>query len=251
MVTHGELRIEPSSEILAATREWLEPVRSALGGEFLSAYLTGSVLTQSFDPKHSRINLLVVARSLELEVLERLHQAIPPSKKAPHFDPLFLSRIQIEKSLDSFPIEWVEIQERHLRIEGDDVFEGLVVPQTYLRLQCEHELRGKFIQLRQAYVLSSRGAEELTRLLQSNASSFATLFRTLLRLRGETPPADNAKVIERLADLFKLDAQGLLGAHLVRYSARPYKTDELIPLYGKFLGELDRLVIAIDQLRVS
>ena len=166
-------------------------MRPALGSELLAAYLSGSVLTQGFDPRQSRINLLVVARALAVPTLERLRQAIPVSKKPPHFDPLFLTGGQIEKSLDSFPIEWLEIQERNLLIEGEDVLRPLEVPRTYLRLQCEHELRGKHIQLRQAYLFSARRPAELAHVLRASASSFAALFRTLLRLRGEIPPADN------------------------------------------------------------
>lgn len=251
MHTHAELRIEPSAEVLGATREWLERIRPALGNEFLSAYLTGSVLTQGFDPKRSRVNVLVVARQLGLEVLDALRKAIPATRKPPHFDPLFLTRGQIEKSLDAFPIEWLEVQERHLRIEGEDVFDALDVPRTFLRLQCEHELRGKHIQFRQAYLASNGQPAELGRLMRANASSFATLFRTLLRLHGETPPADSGKVIERVADLFSVDAQGLLIAHLVRYSGRRYPAPEMTALYRKFLVEVDRLVIAIDQLSVK
>jgi hypothetical protein len=251
MLAHGELRIEPAPEVLTASREWLVPVRAALGNEFLAAYLTGSVLTQGFDPKHSRINILIVARALEAPSLDQVRASIPANKKPYHLDPLFLTRIQIQKSLDAFPIEWLEIRERHLRLEGEDTFETLEVPRTYLRLQCEHELRGKHIQLRQAYLLSGEHPLQLATVLKSTASSFATLFRTLLRLSGETPPAETGHMIQRVADLFRVDAQGLLVAHLVRYSSRRYKAAELLSLYQKFLTEVDRLVNAIDQLRVS
>src|SRR6058998_3751294 len=119
MLTERESTIEPSPEILSATRQWLEPIRGALGAEFLAAYLTGSVLTQGFDPKRSQVNVLVVARSLDGEVLDALARSLPRGKRAPRFEPLFLTRTQIDKSLDVFPIEWLEIQERHLRIEGE------------------------------------------------------------------------------------------------------------------------------------
>src|SRR5262249_35604458 len=132
-----------------------------------------------------------------------------------------------------------------------DIFQGLEVPRTYLRLQCEHELRGKHIQLRQAFLLSPAKGPELGRVLRASASSFATLFRTLLRLRGETPPAHPSRVIERVAAAFSLDAQGLLSAHLVRYSSRRYKADEMLTLYRRFLVEIERLVIAIDQMQVT
>ena len=57
-------------------------------------------------------------------------------------------------------------------------------------------------------------------------------------------------MIHRVSDLFELDAQGLLGAHLVRYSARDYKPDEMLSIYRLFLAQVERLVIAIDQLPV-
>lgn len=250
-MVHRELRIEPSAELLAAARAWLEPVRSALAGEFVGGYLTGGVLNQGFDHEQSKVNLLVIARTLDSDAMERLRQAIPaPGKKPPHFDPLFLTRRQVERSLDSFPIEVLEIRERHLCIEGDDFLSGIDVPLHHLRLQCEHELRGKLIQVRQAYLLSARNPEALVDVLRRAASSYATLFRTLLRLRGESPPANPVQVIGRIASLFKLDAEALLGAHMVRYSTKRYRPEEILSIYRKFLVEVNRLVIAIDSLQV-
>ena len=246
----NELRIEPAQDILDASRSWLEPVRGALGNEFLAAFLTGSVLTQGFDLQHSRVNIVVVARTLEPESLDALRVAMPDSRKPPHYDPLLLTQGQIESSLDSFPIEWLELRERHLTLEGHDVFATLEVPNTFLRLQCEHELRSKHIRLRQAYLASGRHPLLLQDTLRGAASSFATLFRTLLRLRGEAPPASPPQVIEKVATLYGLDAQGLLGAHLVRYTTRKYQADEILAIYRKFLAEISRLVIAIDTMRV-
>jgi hypothetical protein len=248
--THDELRIEPAPEILALARRWLEPVRAALGPEFVSACLTGSVLTQGFDPRHSHLNVLVVARTLDVERLDALGAALPHGGK-PAVEPMFVSRRQIEQSLDVFPLEWLDIQERHLCLEGEDVFSALVIPSQALRLQCEHELRGKHLRLRQAYVLSHGRPDPLAAALRSTASGLATLFRTLLRLRGETPPADAPRVIERLADLYHLDAPALLGPHLLRYSHRKPKRDEMQAIYRKFLVELDRLIAAVDGLRVA
>jgi hypothetical protein len=246
----SELRIAPPEPLMDAARAWLAPVRDVLGREFRSAYLTGSVLTQGFDPRHSKINIVVVARALEPEMLDRLRQVMPDTRKPPHFDPLLLTQAQIETSLDTFPIEWLEIRERHLTLEGDDLFANQEVPSQYLRLQCEHELRAKHLRLRQAYLASGRRPRLLQEVLRSSASSFAALFRTLLRLRGEPTPAEPAKVIERVADLFGLDAHGLLGAHLVRHAGRRYKADEIVAIYRMFLAEISRLVTAIDTLRV-
>lgn len=242
--------LEPSAEILAAARAWLGPVRTALGDDFLAAYLTGSVLSSAFDPKHSHVNVLVVARTLDMQRLDALARDLPRPKH-PAFDPLFVTTNQIRHSLDVFPIEWLDLQERHLRLEGEDVFAKFEIPQAALRLQCERELRGKHIRLREAYVLGHGHADHMTAVLRSTASGMATLFRTLLRLRGETPPADTPRVIERLADLYKLDAQALLGPHLLRYSTRRPKFEVIQALYRSFLSELDRLIAAVDEMRVA
>ncbi len=249
-MTTSESRIEPAAPILESARKWLAPVRTALDTDFLAAYLTGSVLTAGFDPQHSRVNLLVIARTLSPEVLDRLATAIPNTRKAPHFEPLFLVRDQIAASLDVFPMEWLDVLERHLRLEGEDVFTGIQVPRTWLRHQCEHELRGKHIRLRQEYLASGARTERLREVLTRFASGFHTLFRTLVRLRGEDPPASTERVIERVADAYGLDARALLGAYLVRYS-RKADGDDVKEVYRRFLVEIERLIGAIDTLRVS
>lgn len=250
MNPHNVMRVEPSPEVLDGVRKWLEPVRGALGPDFLAAYLTGSVLTAGWNPKRSAVNVLVIARDLAGERLPVLANALPAPSKALRIEPLFLTRRQVEKSLDVFPIEWIEIQERHLRLEGDDVIGPLQVPLQALRAQLEHELRSKHIRLRQAYVLSHAAPAELERELRGMASSFAALFRTLLRLRGEPVPAEGSHVVARVADLYRIDAQGLLGAHLLRYGEREHKADEVVPLYRSFLAGIDRLIEAIDELRL-
>ncbi len=249
MSTH-ESRIEPPAELLAAARRWIEPVRTALGPEFLSAYLTGSVLTHGFDAARSRVNLLIVARSLEPDALDRVAASVPESKKGPQFDPMFMTRVQMLASLDVFPIEWLDLIERHLRLEGEDVFTGVEVPRTYLRLQCEHELRGKHLRLRHEYLASGKRPERLAEVLARLASGFHTLFRTLLRLRGEVPPASHERVIERVAELYGLDARALLSAHLMRHSSRKEDAAAIRVRYRAFLTEIERLVGAIDGLLV-
>ena len=244
------LRMDPSDVMLAAARRWLEPVRAALGPEFVAAYLTGSVLVQGFDERHSGVNVLIVARTLDLDVLDAISQRLPEPKKPPRFDPLFLTLRQVEKSLDVFPIEWVDIQERHMLLEGNDVLGGLDVPRANLRLQLEHDLRRTMIGLRQSYLAHAKHPDRLEDTLRRAASGFATLCRTLLRLQGESPPADTPRVIERVADVYGLQAEGLLAAHLVRYAEHHYRGAEVLAHYRKFLVEVDRLVNAIDQMRV-
>ncbi|MBI1795559.1 MAG: hypothetical protein HYR74_00750 [Candidatus Eisenbacteria bacterium] len=244
------VRIDPSDAMMVAARRWLEPVRAALGPDFVAAYLTGSVLAHGFDARHSSVNVLIVARELGLEQLDRLGLRIPEAKKPPHFDPLFLTQRQVERSLDVFPIEWVDIQERHLLVEGQDVLGALAVPRDNLRLQIEHDLRRTTIALRHAYLAHARHPDRLEGALRHAASGLATICRTLLRLEGEAPPAHASRVIERVAEVFGLEAEGLLAAHVVRYAEHRHRGADLLAHYRKFMVEVESLVTAIDEMRV-
>ncbi len=251
MATHSTSRIEPAVAILDAARRWLAPIRETLGSEFLACFLTGSVLRAGFDVRKSRVNVLVVTRTLGLDVLDRIARVLPEDgKQPPHFDPLFMSEPQVRQSLDAFPIEWVEIHEAHLLLEGVDVVSAIDVPLGNLRLQCEHELRVKAMRLRHLYLAHARHPQRLEPELKAASSGVSALFRALLRLRGETPPAETPRVVERVADLFQLDATALLGAHLARHSEHRRPPEETQALFRRFVGEVDRLVATIDTLRV-
>ena len=241
---------EPTTELLDTVRRWLAPVRQALGEDFLAAYVTGGALTEGFDPTRGTVNVLVIATALARESLDRLAAAIPRKTK-PAIEPLFITLEQLRSSLDVFPIEWLDVIERHLRIDGADMFDGLEVPRTNLRLQLEQELRGKHLRLRQEYLAGHESPERLRHTLAGMASGFHALFRTLLRLEGQLIPASPERVIEQLAELHGLEAKPLLGVHQLRAGDGPRGADDVRELYRRFLGEIERLVAAIDGLRVT
>src|SRR5262249_36591035 len=137
--------LEPTPMVLATAQRWLSPVQQRLGPDFLSAYITGGALSEGFDPLKRHINVLVVVKDLPVARLDQIAAAVPHSAKPPHVDPLFMTMQQVQRSLDVFPIEWTDLKERHWRLEGVNLFDTLQVPQTYLRLQVEQELRGKHL----------------------------------------------------------------------------------------------------------
>lgn len=250
-MTPPDPRHEPGAALLEAARRWLAPVRASLGSDFVAACLTGSVLTSGYDPKHSHVNILVLARALTPATLDGLATAAPRQSRAPFFDPLFVTRDELADSLDVFPIEWLDVTERYLLLEGDDVFATLVVPRERLRLQIEHDLRGKHLRLRMEWLAHAQRPGELRRSLTAGASGYHAIFRALLRLRGEAAPVSHMETIERVATLFALDAAALRGAHELRYPTRAHTDAEARERYRAFLVEIERLVAAIDQMPVA
>src|SRR6185503_16199208 len=149
VMTDLKSMIEPTPLVLATAQRWLLPVQERLGPDFLSAYITGGALNEGFDPLKRHINVLVVTKDLAVSRLDPIAASVPLSNKPPHIDPLFVTLQQVQRSLDVFPIEWTDLKERHWTLEGVNLFDTLDVPETYLRLQIEQELRGKHLRLLQ------------------------------------------------------------------------------------------------------
>ena len=243
-------RSEPAHHVLSAAQRWLAPVRERLGDDFLSAYITGGAMNAGFDPSKRHVNVLVVTRELTLGRLDEIAAAVPETLKPPHIDPLFLTMQQVQRSLDVFPIEWLDLKDRHWRLEGVDFLETLEVPQTYLRLQIEQELRGKHLRLKQEYLMGAAHPERLHAALARLASGFHTLFRSLIRLHSEVPPASLERVIARVAEIYALDAGALHGAHKLRALRKHPGAEETRTTYKAFLAQVELLTAAVDALRV-
>lgn len=241
----------PAEPVVLAARRWLAPVREQLAEAFLSAYVTGGALNEGFDPALRHINVLVVTQEMPIARLDAIAASVPHPKDPPHIDPLFMSLQQVQRSLDVFPIEWLDLQERHYTLEGVDLLTPLEVPQTYLRLQIEQELRGKHLRLTQGYLLGAAHPEQLHATLARLASGFHTLFRALVRLHDEAPPPSLERITSRVAELYDLDAEALGVAHRLRSERRHPGADETRALYRSFLSQIERLTSAVDGFRVS
>jgi len=243
--------IEPTPLVLATAQRWLLPVQERLGPDFLSAYITGGALNEGFDPLKRHINVLVVTKDLAVSRLDQIAAAVPLSNKPPHIDPLFVTLQQVQRSLDVFPIEWTDLKERHWKLEGVNLFDTLEVPDTYLRLQIEQELRGKHLRLMQEYLTGGGHPEQLHAALARLASGFHTLFRALIRLHGEAPPPSLERVIERVAEIHGLDENALKGAHRLRAERKHPGVEPTRAAYRAFLAQVELLVSAVDGFRVQ
>jgi hypothetical protein len=249
-MTELKTTVEPTPLVLAAAQRWLAPVQARLGEAFLSASITGGALSEGFDPQHRHVNVLVIVRELPISRIDAIAAAVPHTLKPPHVDPLFMTLQQVQRSLDVFPIEWTDMKERHWRLEGVNLLDTLEVPQTYLRLQVEQELRGKHLRLVQEYLTGEGHPERLHAALARLASGFHTLFRALIRLHGEAPPPSLDRVIARVAEIHDLDAPALMGAHRLRAQDKHPGVEETRSIYRGFLTQVERLTAAVDGLRL-
>ena len=126
------------------------------GAELLSLIVYGSAAGDEFDPKSSDINLLIVLKNVGLELLGKSRPIQEKWRKKRFARPLFMDREYIERSLDSFPIEFLNMKESYKVLYGEDVLAGLRIDPSDLRLQIEREMKGKWFHLLQGWLDAGR-----------------------------------------------------------------------------------------------
>jgi hypothetical protein len=179
---------------------FLEEVLSKDKGKIHSIHITGSSITDDFDPKVSDVNSIFVLKDMDLKFLELLAPLGKKYGKDRVAAPLIMTPEYIRRSLDVFPIEFLNFKLIHATVLGEDILEDIEINRMDLRHQCERELKVKLIWLRQGYISSAGNRKLLTEGFVSSISGYIPLFRGIIVLLGKEPPIGQAGVIASLAE---------------------------------------------------
>ena len=184
-----------------------EEILSRYPDNIHSITITGSSLTDDYDPANSDINSVFVLNRMDLKFLELLAPLGKKYRKKKVAAPLIMTREYIDNSLDVFPLEFMNIKLLHETVLGDDLFCGLEVDMSHLRLQCERELKVRLIGLRQGYIASMGDRKMLSNMFAESFSGYIPLFKGILLILGKRVPVSNDDVLSALEKACGIDAQ--------------------------------------------
>src|SRR5271169_7110363 len=165
--------------------EFISRLRAVSGENLQSVILYGSAADGEFHPEFSNVNLLCILRETSFATLTAMVPAVEWWTRQKHNAPLVLTREELERSTDVFSIEFLDMQQRHRVLFGEDVLSGLQIPMHLHRAQLEYELREKLILLRERLLLAAGNKKQLWALLLGSLSAFITLFRHGLIALGD------------------------------------------------------------------
>ncbi|MBW2491830.1 MAG: hypothetical protein JRE65_11860 [Deltaproteobacteria bacterium] len=172
-----------------------------------SITITGSALSDDFDPVKSDVNSVFVLHEMDLKFLELLAPLGKTYGKKRIASPLIMTPKYIMNSLDVFPMEFLNIKLLHKTTFGEDLFQALEIHRPNLRLQCERELKVRLIGLRQGYLSSSGDVNILTDLFVGTISGYIPLFRGIIHILGTEPPIKNDDVLTVLEEVAGIDTR--------------------------------------------
>jgi hypothetical protein len=164
--------------------------------------------------------------------------------KAGHPPPLLMDWDRLQRSGDAFPIEILDMQDSRRVLYGEDPFPGILVSREPLRLQVEHELHGKLIHLREAFLTAGGKAKAVRALMENSLSSFLVLFRAVLRLAGEKPPIRKLDSLELLKKYVDFDDDGFRQVAALREGV---STPDVLALFKRYLKAVEVIVTAVDS----
>ena len=227
---------------------FVRDVQGLYGDDLVAVFLYGSATTGEHVAGRSDINVGVVLRQLTAAVLRKASGHLRAWARHGFATPVYFDPQFLRDALDVFPIEFLDMQTHHRVLWGPDLLADLRIGAEPLRRQCELELRGKLLKLRQAYVESSRSPRELEAVLVSAISGLVVLARTLLRLAGREVIGSTAAVLDRVETQLNVSAANLRKAWRLKRGEIRVTGAELDLVYQGVLEEFQRLVQVVDAL---
>ena len=183
--------------------------QALFGHQLVSLAVFGSAATQDFHPGTSDINAVLVLSEVALPQLQKSQELCRRMKKFRLSAPLVMTEAFIRTSADVFPIEFLEIKEKHRLLAGKDCFSRLKIDLKNLRHECEHELKGRLLRLRQSYIEAERRPRQIQSLLLAAHNANYPAFRTALRLKKAKPPVGQDAILDEVAQRFGLNGSVL------------------------------------------
>lgn len=219
--------------------------KDCYGDALVSVIIYGSAASGDYVPGASDINLMVVLSDDGIDALEKVLGLVSKWRKRGVGTPLFLGETYVHNSLDVFPIEYLNFQNSYDVVYGKDILADLRFDPKHLRLQCEREIKGKLLLLREGFLEADGKDKHVRALLSDSLHAWVAIFNGLLFLKDRDRGGGRRVVIQQLCQTMGLDAapfEGVLDIKQKRSKPSGAALEKLFKSYIKEIGKLVRIV---------
>jgi hypothetical protein len=224
--------------------------KKIFGSDLLSIILYGSGATQDYIPGRSDINFLVVLSEKGIEKLQQVPDTVHRWKKRNVATPLFITKSFIAGSLDSYPIEFLNMKRNHALVFGEDVFSALSFDAPHIRLQLERELKGKILNLQTRFIETEGKAKRVKELIRVSIVAFVSLFYALLHLKGLEIPQGKRDVIKLAAETCAIDGEVFLTCLDIKEGINHVSSSDIQAVFNAYLKEIYKLNHFVDGMKI-
>lgn len=222
--------------------------KELFGNDLVSIILYGSAASGEYTHGKSDINFMMVLSEQGIDALEQTFEVIARWKKRNVATPLFLTEDYVRTSLDVFPIEYLNFQKAYELVYGKDILKNLTFDPGALRLQCEREIKGKLLLLREAFLETQGKGRPLQQLVSQSVRALIAICCGLLYLEGKELPRDSREVLRQVCGTFELDSALFEKLLDIRGKKMKAGAAEMTGLFQAYLKEIQRLWKRVDRL---
>lgn len=222
--------------------------KAAFGGDLTAIILYGSAAGADFIPGKSDINLLIVLTDHGIGQLRKAIDPVGRWRKHNVATPLFMTKAYLDASLDSYPVEFLNMKQNHRTIFGEDVLAELAFDPKYLRLQIERELKGKLLHLRSGFLETEGIPKRVRGLIGVSINAFVAAFKALLYLKSQDVPGSRRDVIEAAAKLLKLNPDVFLKCNDIKEETDRFTRAEVQAIFDDYLKAVSDLCLFVDAM---
>ncbi len=213
-----------------------------------SITITGSALTDDFDPGKSDVNSVFVLTEMDFNFLELLAPLGKKYRKKNIAAPLIMTPEYIINSLDVFPLEFLNIKLLHKTIFGEGLFQDLEINRSDLRLQCERELKVRLIGLRQGYISCLGNSKMLMDMFIDSFSGYIPLFKGIILLLGKEPPVTSHDVIAVLEEVSGVNTNVFKTVLKQKKQKTKLTMDQLNTIFKEYYAATEKLGDITDDI---
>lgn len=236
-------------EVRQTLRAYLTEVTGIFGPTLEAVILYGSAARGDFLPGRSNLNLLLLLSAHNTEALERYGKVHRRWNREHIVVPLILTQEELQSSLELFPLEYLEIKEHHVLLAGRDPFPDLDVSTRNLRLECEQELRGNLLRLRQRFVEGAGKPEAAGMLLPLSLTSLLPCLRGLIRLLGYPVPGAAEALLNDLRARLGVDLTALQDVLNLKRGLMTPGPLEIPRLFERYVSAIQTLIEKVEELK--
>ncbi len=199
-----------------------------------------------------RGNLIVILKDDSITNIVKAHETAKEISKLGMEPPLVVSDKYIANSLDSFPLEFLNIKTDYDNVVAKrDILAELEFEKRYIRLEMERELKSKILLIKMATLDHYGKAKILKNLIKVSVHSIEPILKGLLFLLNKPIPLNHKDLIIQADEVTDFPIDSLLTAVDFTIGKTTINKEELASFFDKFTKQLEVLSNYIEQLNIS
>ena len=240
-------KIKKPEEIFA---EIEEDFRKIFKDALISVILYGSGAGSDFNPHTSDLNFLIILSEEAIDHLDWAIETVSRWRKRNVATPLFMTQSYIQSSLDSYPLEFLNIKKNYILVYGKDVLKDISLQPHHLRLQCEREIKGKLLLLREGFLETGGKQKRIAELIKASITAFISIFNGLLHLKGIEIPPTRREIIQSVAKEIPINQEIFMKCLDIKQGEAEFSSSEIKDLFTAYMVEVRKLWEVVDTMEI-